>query len=120
MMKVGDAAGLIDPFTGEGIGNAMASGLYAAQHALECLKKNDFSKNTMLDYERLVYQKLGDELQLSTVLQHLLHCPWLFNLVVNKAGKNDILRGMISSMFVDQDVKARLKNPLFYLKLLVG
>ena len=120
MMKVGDAAGLIDPFTGEGIGNAMASGLYAAQHALECLKKNDFSKNTMLDYERLVYQKLGDELQLSTVLQHLLHFPWLFNLVVNKAGKNDILRGMISSMFVDQDVKARLKNPLFYLKLLVG
>ena len=120
MMKVGDAAGLIDPFTGEGIGNAMASGFYAAEHALKCLEKGDFSKNIMLEYDRMVYQKLGDELQLGTVLQRLLHFPWLFDMVVNKARKNDLLKDTISSMFVDPDIKARLKNPLFYLKLLLG
>ena len=120
MMKVGDAAGLIDPFTGEGIGNAMASGLYAAQHAIDCIQKDDFSKNTMLAYDHLVYHKLGHELRLSTTLQNLLHFPWLFNLVVNKAGKNDQLKDLISSMFVDPNIKSRLKNPLFYLKLLFG
>ena len=120
IMKVGDAAGLIDPFTGEGIGNAMASGLYAAQHAIKCLDSNDFSENKMIYYDRLVYQKIGDELKLSTVLQHLLRFPWLFNLVVNKAGKNEELRDMISSMFTDANVKARLKDPLFYVRLLIG
>ncbi|MDN5211187.1 geranylgeranyl reductase family protein [Fulvivirgaceae bacterium BMA12] len=120
MMKIGDAAGLIDPFTGEGIGNAMASGLYAGRHALKCLEINDFSEENMLNYDQLVYQKLGNELQLSTWLQRLLRFPWLFNLVVNKARKNEMLRETISTMFVDQDVKARLKNPLFYLKLLAG
>ena len=120
IMKVGDAAGLIDPFTGEGIGNAMASGLYAAQHAMKCLDSNDFCENKMRHYDRLVYQKIGNELKLSTVLQHLLRFPWLFNLVVNKAGKNEPVRDMISSMFTDANVKARLKDPLFYLRLLIG
>jgi flavin-dependent dehydrogenase len=32
-MLTGDAAMLIDPFTGEGIGNAMMSGMLAAQQA---------------------------------------------------------------------------------------
>jgi flavin-dependent dehydrogenase len=31
-LLVGDAAALIDPFTGEGIGNAMCSGMLAAAH----------------------------------------------------------------------------------------
>ena len=31
-MLLGDAAGLIDPFTGEGIGNAMASAKYAIKN----------------------------------------------------------------------------------------
>ena len=118
-MKVGDAAGLIDPFTGEGIGNAMASGLYAAQHAVKCLEKGDYGKKAMLAYDQLVYDKLGRELQLSTILQRMLYFPWLFNLVVNKARKNDLLRDTISSMFIDADIKARLKNPLFYLKILM-
>ncbi len=42
-MLVGDAGSLIDPFTGEGIGNAMISGMYAADQAMAARQKNDYS-----------------------------------------------------------------------------
>ena len=46
-MLLGDAAGLIDPFTGEGIGNAMASAKFAIEIASQAKKENDYSK---IDY----------------------------------------------------------------------
>ncbi len=49
-MLCGDAASLIDPATGAGIGQAMVSGRYAGWHALKCFEKNDF---TSLFYERI-------------------------------------------------------------------
>ena len=42
---VGDAASLIDPFSGEGVGNAMLAGKIASGVILDCLKSNDFSEN---------------------------------------------------------------------------
>jgi flavin-dependent dehydrogenase len=36
-LLTGDAASLIDPFTGEGIGNAMYSGMLAAAHIQNCI-----------------------------------------------------------------------------------
>ncbi len=119
-LMLGDAAGLIDPFTGEGIGNALASGYYAAQHAELCLKSNDFSAQNNLDYDRLVYKKLGNELKMGKIMQSLLNYPSLFNLVVNKAQKNPAIKKTISSMFNDPSIKAKLKKPSFYIKLLLG
>ena len=42
-LLTGDAACLIDPFSGEGIANAVRSGRLAAAHAIEAIKANDFS-----------------------------------------------------------------------------
>jgi len=117
-MLVGDAASLIDPFTGEGIGNAMASGMYAAQHAQKCLEENRFTTKFMLGYDQYTYGKIGSELKLSTLMQDLLNFPWLFSLIVNKAVSNTTLRETISCMLTDLDVRARLKKPSFYFKVL--
>ena len=48
----------------------------------------------------------------------MVNHPWLFNLVVNKARKNKVLSETISCMFDDLDLRERLKNPMFYFKLL--
>lgn len=119
-MLLGDAAGLIDPFTGEGIGNALASGYYAGQQALDCLNRGDFSRVSTINYENMVYDKLGKELKIGKIMQSLLKYPGLFNLVVNKARKNPELKRTISSMFNDPAIKARLKDPSFYLKILLN
>jgi geranylgeranyl reductase family protein len=117
-LLIGDAASLIDPFTGEGIGNAMMSGLFAANHAMQCLQKNNFSCSFNKQYDNDVYKRLWSELKLSRTMQQLVVFPWLFNFVVNKAATNTTLRETISAMFEDLDLRDRLRKPSFYLDLI--
>ena len=83
-MLCGDAAQLIDPFTGEGIGNAMMSALYAAQQVERSLIQNDFSAATLKQYDEEVYQRLWPELLLSSRMQQLVNYPSIFNFVVQR------------------------------------
>ncbi len=117
-MLCGDAAMLIDPFTGEGIGNAMFSGLYAANQVEKCLEQNNFSSGFMQQYDEELYHRLWSELLLSYRMQQLVNFPSLFNFVVRKANSNKLLSETISCMFEDLDMRARLKDPMFYFKLL--
>ncbi len=117
-LLTGDAASLIDPFTGEGIGNAMYSGMLAARHIENCLRKNCFDAAFNKAYDQSFYSRQWDELKLSHTMQKLCRFPWLFNFVVNKANKNKTLRETISCMFEDLDMRAKLRSPKFYLKLL--
>ena len=117
-MLVGDAASLIDPFTGEGIGNALYSGWFAAHRSVAALEAADTSAEFMRAYDGEVYHRLWDELKLSRRMQQLVKYPWLFNFVVNKARKNKVLSETISCMFEDLDLRERLKRPSFYFKLL--
>jgi geranylgeranyl reductase family protein len=119
-LLTGDAASLIDPFTGEGIGNAMYSGMLAAAHIQNCIEQNNFSAAFNQTYDNAFYDRQWDELKLSHTMQKLCKYPWLFNFVVNKANKNKALRETISCMFEDLDLRAKLRNPLFYVKLLIN
>ena len=68
-MLVGDAAHLIDPLTGEGIGNAFYSGFIAAEQAIECLKANNFSTTFLTAYDKRIRRVLGSEMKLSYRIQ---------------------------------------------------
>jgi menaquinone-9 beta-reductase len=115
----GDAASLVDPFSGEGIGNALYSGMLAAMAIKEALPANDFSATFLKKaYDDVLYKRLGDELKISATLQRLCKYPWLFNFVVNKAYKSPSLRNTISCMFTDMDLREQLSKPSFYLKIL--
>ncbi len=114
----GDAGSLIDPFTGEGIGNALYSGMLAADTIAEAIAVNKFDKEFLSVYEKKLYNNLDKELKLSHSIQKLAHHAWLFNLVINKARKNSTLSETITCMFDDIDIRERLRKPSFYFKLL--
>lgn len=117
-LLTGDAAQLIDPFSGEGIGNAMYSGMKAAQAIQAALAGNRFDKAFFAkEYDRPVYSKLWGELLTSTVLQRLCRFPWLFNFVINKANKSPTLKATITGMFTDLDLRSKLRKPSFYFKM---
>ncbi len=117
-MLLGDAAGLVDPFTGEGIGNAMASAKYAIKIASIAKKENNYSKNMFSKYHKLLWDDIGSELRTSSKLQNLANYRFLLNLVINKASKSKEIQNIISGMLINEVPKEKLSNPLFYLKIL--
>lgn len=117
-LLVGDAGSLIDPFTGEGIGNAMVCGLVASRHIKKAIVANDFSAAFLQQYDKEIYHKLWAELKLSHYLQMLSSKPWLFNFVINKASRSKELRETISCMFENVDIRKKFTNPMFYLRIL--
>lgn len=119
VMLTGDAASLIDPFTGEGIGNAMLSGLLAANAVEKSLANNNFSAAQLFKtYDSEIERSIRDELKLSRTMQQLCKKPWLFNFIASRSETNVTLRDTISCMFEDLDMRAKLRDPTYYLKLL--
>lgn len=116
-LLLGDAAGLIDPFTGEGIGNALRSGRFGAKHVMECFRQNRFDGSFNKAYDKLIYQKLWKEMQLSRSIQVLTKYPKIFNYVVNKANKSTSVAKLLTSMLDNIDIKKELVKPSFYFKL---
>ncbi len=99
-MLCGDAASLIDPATGEGIGNAMLSGMLAAKQAQQCFEKNDFSADFMKQYDETVYRQLGKDLRSKYFLQRILgSSPSLINFAINAAGKSTYVRKFFQKLF---------------------
>ena len=120
-MLCGDAAQLIDPFSGEGIGNALYSGMLAAHAAEKALQAQDFSAAFLKNnYDTAVWRYFGDEFKISAILQKLTRFPWLFNWMVNKAIKSKSLSATLSGMFNDMQVRDQLRKPSFYLRVLMN
>ena len=117
---VGDAASLIDPFTGEGIGNAMVSGWKAAEWITRAKEQNDFSGAYLRQFETEVMARLKNELKLSHAMQKLGNWKWLLNTVIKKASRSEELADAISCMFDDLDERRKLVSPKFYLRVLTA
>jgi geranylgeranyl reductase family protein len=118
-LLTGDAASLIDPFSGEGIGNALYSGMLASAAIEKALAEEQYDLSFLkTTYDDVLYKRIGDELKISATLQRLCKYPWLFNFVVNKANKSPSLSKTISCMFTDLDLRDQLRKPSFYAKIL--
>ena len=117
-LLLGDAASLIDPFTGEGIGNALYSARFAVETAVEAKAATDYSAGFLRRYEDRLWDSLGNELKVSTKLHNLGRWPSLMNLVIRKAAKNAEVSDLICGMMANAVPRKILTNPLFYLRLL--
>jgi menaquinone-9 beta-reductase len=83
-MLCGDAASLIDPFSGEGIETAMESGKFAAEQIIKCVESNDFSASNLQAYDERVYKKMWSNFNNHYILQRILgKRVWLINLLIS-------------------------------------
>ena len=116
-LLTGDAASLIDPFSGEGIANAIRSGRVAASHILKCFERHNFSKSFNAQYDKEIYRRIWKELRLSRTLQQLCKYPWLFNFVVRKAKENEHVHQLLVDALAHVDKKKSLGGLGFYWRL---
>jgi menaquinone-9 beta-reductase len=116
----GDAASLIDPLTGEGIANALLSGVVAAEKAAECLQKNDFSAQILRGYDERIYRMRGQEFKVSYWLQRQFRRAWFFNTLVALISKNQHLARTFAFVFTDINLKQQLLKPSFWWRVLTN
>jgi geranylgeranyl reductase family protein len=122
-LLAGDAAGLADPFSGEGIGNAMSSGWIAAGVAARAVESGDFSAASLSDYPRRLWRELNvGELKLHYRLRWLARRRRLVDLVIGRAARHKDTLSWLGGMTACDGAVARkrsLISPLTYLKLLL-
>jgi len=119
-LLLGDAAGLVNPFSGEGIGNAMHSGKIAAEVLAEVCRGTDYSASTLQAYAERLWATLGPTLQLSFTLQRIGRIQPLLNLVIGRAATRPEVCEWIAMMMAGTVSKKVLKSPLTYLRLLLS
>lgn len=95
-MLCGDAASLIDPLNGEGIGNAMLSGFHAGKIAINAIRANNFSSEFLMQYDEAINARLFPELKQKLFFQKLFNRPWLINTLVYIGNRNRFLREWLS------------------------
>lgn len=118
-MLAGDAGHLVDPLTGEGIGNAFYSGFIAAEQLQRCLAAGDFSAAFLKAYDERVARVLGSEMRLSYRLQKMLAYPRLANALANIIAGNPRLIALLSGMYNDFSLREQLARPWFWFKMLL-
>lgn len=68
LLLVGDAAGLINPLSGDGIQYAVLSARWAAESLLKCFEQNDFSLTALSSYHAKIKEELAYDFALSNLL----------------------------------------------------
>ncbi len=87
--------------------------------AQKCLEANDFSAEFMKAYDVRVARVLGSEMKLSYKLQRMLTYPVVATLLANIITGNAPLIQSLSKMYTDFELRLKLANPLFWLRMLV-
>jgi len=118
-MTVGDAASLVDPFSGEGIGNALLTGKLTSTHFDMYLHSDGFPLSAATAYMEDMWNELGGELTNSTKLQRMMKMKRLTNWFVKKAAKKPEIGEMMSEMIASKETQRALWSPWFLFKTLV-
>jgi len=109
---IGDSASLIDPFTGEGIGNALVSGKLTAKYPI-------INDETGVEYQQELWKMIGKELTNSHRLQKLLKRKRLMNYFFKKASRKPALQEVLTDMLHNKESQTAFKSKWFWVKALL-
>ena len=109
---VGDSASLIDPFTGEGIGNALVSGKLTAKYPV-------IDEVTGVEYQTELWEMIGEELTNSHRLQKMLKKRRLMNFFFRKASRKPALQEVLTDMLHNKESQGSFRSKWFWIKSLL-
>ena len=98
-LLVGDAASMISPTTGEGVGTGMQTGFIAAKFIKRAEELNKFDEAVFENYDREIYRRMEDDIKLFNismwfspkmmgwVMNNLIHFDYFKRLFQKKVGQ---------------------------------
>ncbi|MFC1466486.1 MAG: geranylgeranyl reductase family protein [Candidatus Brachytrichaceae bacterium NZ_4S206] len=97
ILLVGEAAGLVNPLTGEGIDYALESGRIAAGHAYDMLERGDFTAQRHTAYDRALRERFQALFEFCVWVRRWCQHPFALNALVAMANRRDDLRRKLTS-----------------------
>ncbi|HTK17188.1 MAG TPA: geranylgeranyl reductase family protein [Acidimicrobiia bacterium] len=107
VLYVGDAAGVVDPLTGEGIAQAIETGVLAA----EAITHDGEPAHVASRYRRSVSRALGRDLRFASMLQTLLRTPLGARAAIGAAGLTPWTRRNFARWMFEDYPRALLATP---------
>jgi geranylgeranyl reductase family protein len=80
-LLVGDAAALVCPTTGEGVGPGMMAGYIAAHYIKKAVEQNRYDKSMFVNYDREITRRLESDIKKYNTLRNV--SPKLYNTLIN-------------------------------------
>lgn len=120
VMVAGEAAGLVNPFNGEGIASAIVSGELAATRALEALASGKFSKAHLRPYQKDLDQHMRHNYRVAHHLRHFFNAPAVVNRAVKRAQHDKDFLMTIFNVFVEIEPSWAFLRPTFVVRLVMG
>jgi flavin-dependent dehydrogenase len=108
-MLVGDAAGFLDPFTGEGLHRALVSARLAADAATS-------ARGTPADltaYDRAMRERFGAKDRMALIVQAFLARPQLFEYTARRLARREREREMLGLVMAELMPATRALDPRF-------
>ncbi len=106
LMLVGEAAGLINPLSGDGIQYALLSARWASESLESCMQKDDFSRAALTSYSKKITDEVGYDFALSNLLVQLprnktLSRIWMtiLSVMISRARKDPDYASTIAGIF---------------------
>jgi menaquinone-9 beta-reductase len=119
LLLVGDAAGYYDPFTGEGIYQALRSGELAAATADRCLAAGDISAQALSSYDRLYRQEFRGKRAVETIVQTAVHVPPFMDHLARILARRKHMADAVVAVTGDFLPPSAVLRPGYLLRLLV-
>jgi len=115
-LLVGDAAGFLDPFTGEGLHRAVASAELAATTIHDALGGHETRR--LAEYDRAMRDRFGTKDLVSRLVQGFLARPALFEYAARRLGARIGVRETMGRVIGDLAPASRALDPRFLAALL--
>ena len=101
-LVVGEAAGLVNPLTGEGIDYALESGNLAAEHLMRIFEIGDFSAERLAEYDALLHARFDKIFRFSERIRDWYGKPAVLNLLVPLANRRPELRQLLADIILGE------------------
>ena len=92
---IGDSASLVDPFSGEGIGNAVHSAKLAISLFSSDYLSDGFPEEAAIEYQEQLWKEMRAEMSLATLFQKFLRSPFLMNRFVARVERKELLQNLL-------------------------
>lgn len=117
-LLLGDGARLVDPFSGEGIANALHSGKIAAQVIRQAFSRGGGASPDLSAYDRILREQMGRDLRSSRRMHWFFRSPARVAFMMRRLERSAWLREALSETLLDERSRRRVTGLLFLIQAL--